>query len=125
MSETGERGWGSAGSMVIGFYLLALGALLMADNFGYDIPGEIWSYWPFLIIGLGLVQLLWPSRAEERSGGFWMLASGVYAWLSLWNLFGLDWGSAWPIFLVAGGVSIVFKGLGCKAAPARSESRVG
>lgn len=125
MTETRERGWGSAGRLVIGVYLLGLGALLLADNLGYDIPGELWSYWPFLIVGLGAVKVLWPESAEERVGGFWVLTSGIYALISTWRIFGLDWGSAWPIFLLAGGLSIVFKGFGCRPAPARSDARVG
>jgi len=124
MIEKRERGWGSAGRLVIGVYLLGLGVLLLMDNFGYDIPGELWSYWPFLLVGLGGVKLLWPASGEERASGFWVLTTGVYALVSVWNLFDLDWGSAWPIFLVAGGLSIVFRGLTCDSPP-RSESRVG
>jgi hypothetical protein len=125
MSTTRERGWGSAGRLVIGIYLLGLGVLLLMDNLGYDIPGELWSYWPFLLVGLGLVKLIWPDSSEERAGGFWLLTSGLYALISTWHLFGLRWGSAWPIFLVAGGVSIVFRDFGCKAKPARSASHAG
>jgi hypothetical protein len=125
MGETRERGWGSAGRLVIGVYLLGIGALLLASNVGYDIPGELWSYWPFLLVGLGVVKLLWPGSAEERSGGLWLLAAGVYAWISLWRLFGLDWGSAWPIFLLAGGAAIVFGGSCGGTAAARSDGRAG
>lgn len=125
MIATKERGWGSPGRLVIGAYLLVIGALLLASNLGYDVPGELWSYWPFLLVGLGLVKLLWPESSEERAGGFWLLASGIYAWISIWNLFGLHWGSAWPIFLVAGGVAIVFRGLCGKPEPVRSDSHAG
>jgi hypothetical protein len=125
MIETKERGWGSPGRLVIGVYLLAIGALLLASNLGYDVPGELWSYWPFLLLGLGAVKLLWPESAEERAGGFWLVATGAYAWISIWNLFGLDWGSAWPLFLVAGGLAIVFRGFGCRSTPQGSENRVG
>jgi len=125
MRETRERGWGSAGRLVIGIYLLGIGALLLASQLGHDIPGELWSYWPFLLVGLGVVKLLWPENAEERSGGLWMLAAGVYAWISLWRLFGLDWGSAWPIFLLAAGASILFGGACDRSATARSDGRAG
>ncbi len=50
----------SAGSIFWGFVLVAIGALLLARNFGYSIP--VWSgltvYWPVLIIVWGLVKLI-------------------------------------------------------------------
>jgi hypothetical protein len=112
MTKESDERRGSAGRMVIGAFLLGLGGMLLADNLGYDVPGEVWSYWPFLLLGLGAVKMLWPGDRDERSGGFWILVAGLYCWIGSWQLFGLDWHNAWPIFLVAGGMTMVFEGLG-------------
>lgn len=112
MTRRETRRKGSAGRLVIGVFLLGLGALLLGDNLGYDIPGEVWNYWPFLLIGLGLVRMLWPGERDERESGFWVLVAGLYCWISSWRLFGLHWGSAWPIFLLAGGLTMVLEGFG-------------
>lgn len=125
MVEMKEQGWGSPGRLVIGIYLIVIGGLVLASNFGYDIPGELWSYWPFLLIGLGTVKLLWPAGPDERGGGFWLLVAGIYCWVSMWRAFGLHWRTAWPIFLVAGGIAIVFRGFCAKQVPAGSDGRVG
>lgn len=49
----------SVGSIFWGLILVAIGALLLARNFGYSIP--IWNaltrYWPVLIIAWGLLKL--------------------------------------------------------------------
>ena len=100
---------GNTGRLAIGLVLLALGALMLSDNLGLDLPVRLWNLWPLVLVGLGAIKLLWPSDAEERKGGFWILTSGLYCWISSWGLFGLHWGSAWPIFLIAIGVQIVFE----------------
>jgi LiaF transmembrane domain len=96
-----------ASRMVLGLYLLLLGGLVLADNLGYEIPGELWSYWPFLLLGLGTVKLVWPGERDERRSGFWLVVVGAYGLLCVFHVFGLTWGNAWPIFLIAYGVLLV------------------
>lgn len=114
MNETRESGRGGAGRLVFGGFLVLFGAVLLADNFGIELPGEIWNYWPFLLIGLGAAKLFWPGRGEGREGGLWLLTAGVYCWLSSWRIYGLHWGTAWPIYLVTGGAVMLFEGLRCR-----------
>ena len=104
--EIRKRGIG-ASRMVLGLYLLLMGGLVLAVNLGYEIPGELWSYWPFLLVGLGTVMLVWPAKRDERRNGFWLLVAGTYGLLCVFRLFGLTWGNAWPIFLIAYGVLLV------------------
>jgi hypothetical protein len=96
------------GNFVLGVVLLAVGALLLADNLGFDLPFRLWEAWPLVIVALGAIRLLTADDSDERRNGFWTLAAGLYCWISSWRLFGLQWGSAWPIFLVAQGLVIVF-----------------
>ena len=92
--------------MVLGFYLMLIGVLVFAANLGIDVPHGVWNYWPFLLIaGGGMRMILSPSVGE----GYWLLLAGLYCWVSTWNLWGLTWGTAWPIFLVAGGLSMVLE----------------
>lgn len=96
-----------ASRMVLGSYLLLMGGLVLAHNLGYAIPGKLWSYWPFLLIGLGAVKLVWPGERDERRSGFWLVVVGTYGLICVFGLFGLDWGEAWPIFLLAYGLLLV------------------
>jgi hypothetical protein len=101
--------------------LFSVGAVLLADNLGFELPFRLWNAWPLVVVAIGLVKLLWPSDADDRRSGFWTLVGGLYCWISVWRLFGLHWGTAWPIFLVAQGVMIVIDGASCRSAAGRSE----
>lgn len=90
-----------------GILLLVAGALALAVNLGLNIPRAWWNYWPALLILLGSVQLVWPGGPRERLSGYWLLVVGIYGWISVFELFGLHWGTAWPILLVAVGLRIV------------------
>jgi hypothetical protein len=100
----------AGGRLVLGLFLLTIGGLLLADHLGFEVPGRIWSYWPFLLLGLGLVKLLWPGEPADRRGGYWLLVVGLWGLVNVFGLFGLDWSSSWPLFLVAVGLLMVFEG---------------
>ena len=100
----------TAGRLVFGLFLLAIGGMLLAGNLGFDLPHGVWNYWPFLLLAMGGVKLLWPGNADERRSGYWLVVVGLYGWINVWHLFGLDWGRSWPIFVIASGLGIVFGG---------------
>ncbi len=105
MDETRER---SVGRLVWGLFLAVLGGALLAANLGWIEGQRIWSYWPFLLIALGTVKLLFQ-RGEGCGNGLWLILAGVYGWISIWNVWGLSWGTAWPIFIIAAGLEILAK----------------
>jgi hypothetical protein len=95
--------------LVLGLFLLALGGLMLAVNLGYTMPIGWWRYFPVPLIALGLWGLAVPSRHLDRSGGVWLLALGLYCLIGVFGLFGLGWGSAWPIFVIASGVTFLVR----------------
>jgi hypothetical protein len=62
--------------LVLGLFLLALGAVMLAVNLGYEIPTGWWRYFPVPLIALGLWGLVLPGRHLDRSGAIWLLATG-------------------------------------------------
>lgn len=93
--------------LVVGIFLLLLGALLLAANLGYSLPWGWWQYLPWLLIGVGLWGLALPSRHLDRVGGVWMLATGVYFLIGMFELWGLGWSGGWPVFVIAAGLSFM------------------
>ena len=99
------------GRFIWGIALLILGAYFLAINIGVAIPHELWEYWPALPLVFGLLQLAWPGSLRERLGGIFLASIGVYGFVSTFEMFGLNWGTAWPIMLVAIGLRIVIGGM--------------
>lgn len=95
--------------LIWGVFLVAIGALLLAVNLGFEVPGGVWNYWPFLLIAMGAAKIVFASDGETCGGGFWLLLAGLYGWISIWHIWGLSWSTAWPIFVIAGGLSVVFQ----------------
>lgn len=102
--------------LVLGITLILLGALLLALNLGFGLPFSLWQYWPFALIVPGIVAIAVPSRHLSRSGGIWLLATGIYCEIGVTEMFDLGWFSAWPIFIIAYGLDVIFdsrKGRDC------------
>lgn len=95
--------------LIWGLFLIVIGATLLAVNLGWDLPHGAWNYWPFLLIAMGIAKMLFSDEREGRGSGFWLVLGGLYGWISIWHVWGLSWGTAWPIFVIAGGLSLILK----------------
>ncbi|HEY0943517.1 MAG TPA: hypothetical protein VGE08_25760 [Steroidobacter sp.] len=93
--------------LVVGIFLLIMGALLLAVNLGYSLPWGWWRYVPWLLIMVGVWGLAVPSRHLDRVGGVWLLAAGLYLLFGIFDWWGLGWGGAWPIFVIAAGLGFI------------------
>jgi hypothetical protein len=92
---------------VLGIILLCLGAVLLALNLGFAVPWHLWKYFPIPMIAFGLWGILSPSRDLDRIGGLWLLTNGLYCLISVFNLFGLSWGTAWPLYIITAGIAVI------------------
>lgn len=94
--------------LVLGVFLLLIGGILLVSNLGYELPWNILSYWPYLLMGAGIVGLIAPSRHLGRSGGTWLLTTGLYCQIGMAQWLGLTWWNAWPLFIIAAGIDLIF-----------------
>ena len=93
--------------LVLGIFLLVLGGLLLAVNLGYGLPAGWWQYLPVVLIALGLWGVILPNRHLDRGGGVWLLATGWYFLVGIFDLWDLGWSGAWPIFVIAAGLGFI------------------
>lgn len=110
--------------MTTGILLIVLGLLFFADRQGWSWG---WSLsfarlWPVLLIVLGISKVIVPIedtitdaltgqpgvkvRRYRLGSGFWLVAVGVLMLLHVNHVLRLD--QSWPLFIVFGGLSIMF-----------------
>lgn len=98
------------GELRKGMILLAVGIWFLVNTLG--IGGLAYDHsWPLLLILIGLAITLTPHRGRVCCGapGPIMILWGALAWIAIHQLWGLSWGTVWPLILVAVGVSIAWR----------------
>jgi len=98
---------GPAG-IVIGLVIVALGVVLFLEQIGTFGWRPTWSFWPVLIIAMGLARFSQP-RADGRREGGWLIFIG--SWLLLNEMRVLRFRDSWPLLLVALGIHTMWKAI--------------
>jgi hypothetical protein len=106
-----RRGFELTPQVFVGVALILVGSLFAIDTFGIAHTERYITFWPALVIGLGLVKLV-----QARGGpgfvaaAFWIV---IGSWLLADNL-GLDipdFQAAWPSLLVFAGLMLIWQAL--------------
>jgi predicted membrane protein len=94
--------------LILGIAIMGLGVVFLLDRLGFDV-GHVWSYWPLVLIAVGLGKLLQSSVGGGR--GFGAILVLVGAWLLLENLdlIRYDLFDLWPVILLLVGGSLVWR----------------
>ena len=106
-----------SGRLVFGAVILTLGVLWTAENLGLLDADSVLRFWPALLVVFGLLRVTGTFGTRQRVGGAlfmfiggWMLAREL-GWVHF-SVFRL-----WPVFLIAAGVSIVWRSMHGEPAP--------
>jgi predicted membrane protein len=95
--------------LVVGLGIVAFGLLLTAGNLGWIDDGDVWRYWPLVVIAGGLTKLSNARTTSGRTTGIIITAIGAL-WLG--DNFGVlrfhiwDW---WPLIFVFMGLRVIFR----------------
>ena len=95
--------------LIVGFALVAIGALFILDNFEIIEVGPVWKFWPLIIVTIGLNKVFQAQTLYQRGKGFWLVFLGAWMFISVFNVFGLGWHNSWPILIIGWGVAMVLK----------------
>ena len=98
--------------------LIAVGVIMLGDRLGWTFGwGLEWDkLWPVVLIIWGVGCM---AGARRLNGGLWAALAGVL--LLLHNLRILTMHYSWPIFVIAGGVMILFGGRRRREPPAEGQ----
>jgi hypothetical protein len=113
------------GPIVGGVLLLVLGGGMLLDTTGIaDIRmGRLIA--PLVLISIGVSSLLSDSiangederqgrrrrRRRDSFGGLWLVGIGAWMLASQTHLFGLTFGTSWPLLVILTGIMIVIRGI--------------
>ena len=111
-SERQDRGV-DVGHMVIGFVVLVIGVGFLIGQMGIVHVRVSSRLWPLILVVMGLARVVWP-RARDgqkptRRGGIWLLSIGIWGLISEFRLFGLHYGTSWPLLIIAAGINMVWR----------------
>lgn len=112
MEQTDERnGQPTTGHLMTGLVLIVVGIAFMVDRITIlDVEGR---WWPFILLAIGAVKFLAPSASGRGTGsrrpGAWLLFIGCWGLVNEFHLFGLDYGTSWPLMIVGAGIMIVWR----------------
>jgi hypothetical protein len=109
-------------AIVGGILLLVLGGGMLLDTTGMaDIrTGRLVA--PLVLIAMGVASLLSEKtcggthgrrggRGRTSLGGLWLIGIGVWMLASQTHLFGLTFGTSWPLLVILTGIMIVIRGI--------------
>lgn len=91
-------------------WFLLIGLWLLVNSvglFGFSWPDS----WPLLVIGGGLVDVLWPTPSDDRYDGLVWAAAGVWMLAVTRHWLALSWRDSWPVLLVLFGLAMLLKAL--------------
>jgi len=94
-----------------GMVLITLGVLFTLNNVGYIDISSLWRFWPLILIALGITRMIQPEVQRRRSSGVWLVMIGSWLLIGSLGLFGLGYGSAWPLLIVAVGAGMIWESL--------------
>ena len=101
-----RRGFGTA---IIGLGVLAVGAILLLDNFGFVEADDLFAFWPALFILVGISHFVRPEGSRRYLAGSIFIAVGAIMLASNLDFIRFGIWDLWPVLLVIGGLSLILR----------------
>ena len=98
------------GRMFAGLLIILIGVLFLLGNLGRLDIGDVFStYWPLIIIFIGIWHLIGHEFRSAGFGAILILIGGFFMLVNLDIIRGRVWLYFWPLLIIAAGLWIIFK----------------
>ena len=92
-----------ANGLFWGLLLIVVGAAFLVDRFHWV---DLHRYWPMFLVALGASRLV---SGKQPWSGLWLVLVGLWCQASVSHVFGMSFGSSWPLLLIALGATMVLR----------------
>jgi hypothetical protein len=101
--------------LVWGILLIAVGCVLLlerADIIEIDLNiGQLWRYWPWLLVISGVTKIIPPTTPRYFLGGMWEIFFAGWWYVSFNRIWGWGFGETWPALVIAAGFGMLLRPL--------------
>ena len=95
--------------VAFGVIIMALGLLFLMDQLEIVQQAVLGLFWPGVLVAWGFTRIAWPSRPGREVGGVWIALVGGLLMLDQLSIVRL--GESWPLFVIIGGMLMIFRAL--------------
>jgi Domain of unknown function (DUF5668) len=96
------------GALFTGIVLIAFGLLFLLDRAGIaDFSDIMREWWPMFLVVIGVTKI----ASRRLWGGLWLIAIGAWLQVVHLGLFGLTFGTSWPLLLIVLGAGMIVRTL--------------
>jgi predicted membrane protein len=106
--EIRKRYGNSAGAyngLIWGGAICVVGTILLLDHLGLVAAGNIWRFWPMLLIVVGAMHVTQPGK---RPWGSFLILVGVLFQLDNLGVIHFQWAELWPVAIIAAGAMMIW-----------------
>lgn len=102
------------GNRILGGLIALVGGALQVENLGWvDVRWrQVWNWWPLVLMVIGILILLKPSKRENLFWGGAFVAVGAFYQGRHLGWFDVDLWALWPVAVIAAGIGMMRKALG-------------
>ena len=97
-----------AQGMILGATVCVVGVILMLDHMGVVQAGNLWRFWPMLLVVAGVVNLTEPGK---QAWGALLLVIGVLFQLDNLGFIHFRIADLWPLAIITAGVMMIWGSL--------------
>lgn len=100
--------------MIAGLMIIAIGAILLLNQFGIFPRGIVVHFWPVVLIVVGLIKVFTGKDRGERLVGGCLIAGGVILQTNSLGITHISLSQAWPMFIIVIGLMVIAHSLSGK-----------
>src|SRR5262249_41212758 len=98
-----------AGGLIFGGLIVLVGIALLLDNMGILRFYDVWSFWPVILIAIGLARVLEASSNAAYLWGGTLAGIGALLLLNNLHFIRFDFSMIWPLALIGFGLSLFWR----------------